>query len=221
MYGTTTNPFARTLCCHCGLNIGNTDYLMSLLHHGQRPKDAHSSKKNNFITFFPYSVTAGIGLSSPNTSHSPVAGFGSVRCSMTKKHERKTSLSNNATGKPLNEEEQGAGPPLSLHLSTIMEADSSGILKHAPVPSTNTILAKCHSCSPFIINLNLLHTSSAAPPTSSGNCDPTTPDTRSSDGDADTSALDFCNTDITTQVIDTMCPSNHTDRSGLTQMGQS
>ncbi|EDR03420.1 uncharacterized protein LACBIDRAFT_331520 [Laccaria bicolor S238N-H82] len=41
MYGTTTNPFART-SCHCrSLNIGDTNHLTPSLHHGQRPKDAH------------------------------------------------------------------------------------------------------------------------------------------------------------------------------------
>ncbi|EDR03142.1 uncharacterized protein LACBIDRAFT_307636 [Laccaria bicolor S238N-H82] len=201
-------------------------------------------------------ATPNSSAASPNTSRSPFSGFGSVRRSMTKDRERKTSLSNDALimpvmaiGKPLNDEEQGVrrsaslsrldnhhpgepengdfveellahsgmrmlrtpspGPPLSLDLSTIMEADSSGISKYVPVLSTNATPAESRSSSPTIINPNLLHASFAAPPTTSGHSDPTTPDTRSSDGDADTSALDLCTTHIATQVIDAMRASNH------------
>ena len=100
------------------------------------------------------------------------------------------------------------GPPLSLDLSTIMEADNSGISKHVPVLSINATPAESRSPSPTITNPNLLRASLAASPSSSGHGDATTPDARN--GDEDTSALDLCTTHIATQVIDAMRASNHT-----------
>ncbi|KAF8883902.1 hypothetical protein CPB84DRAFT_180434 [Gymnopilus junonius] len=180
--------------------------LRSLLPFG--PGSSHSKSSNAAQTSSPSSTSA-----SPNTSvvsRSPFSGFGSVRKSMAKDRERKSSLSNDALSSPViaidkqgddsgirrsaslsniekplprepdfggfsntpfRQESGGSfssrdtrtlgsgftlrtpspGPPLSVELSTIIEADSSGVSKHfadLPVPPHTPSLPHSRSSSP-------------------------------------------------------------------------
>ncbi|RDB18214.1 hypothetical protein Hypma_000455 [Hypsizygus marmoreus] len=86
------------------------------------------------------------------------------------------------------------GPPISADLSTILEADTSGISKHIPSASESS-RAPSPSPSPF------------APGTPADACTP--PDT-------DTSALDLSTTHLTMQVLDAiMAEDSHTARQWL------
>ncbi|CAA7263974.1 unnamed protein product [Cyclocybe aegerita] len=172
---------------------------------------------------------------SPNTSRSPFSNFGSVRRSMTRERERKSSLSNDAMSpviaigpvpdesairrsvslprlekplpsEPLFEDSPNAfqhgssalgsafilrtpspGPALSAELSTIIEADSSGVSKHG-----------------------LLGVISQEPSSSSHSKQSSTSQTDygTEDDDADNSALDLSTSHLADQVRHAMLESN-------------
>ncbi|KAF8957216.1 hypothetical protein BDZ97DRAFT_1924825 [Flammula alnicola] len=193
---------------------------------------------------------------SPNTSRSPFASFGSVRRSMTKERERKISLSNDAMPvisigrskdspvadetairrsvslsrleKPLprhpnfdgsfRDESMSAsesgfilrtpspGPPLSAELSTIIEADSSGVSKHVPFLGLDGTPAGSRSSSPPA-KRNLPHTELSSRPRkqgSSGNATTSNHRKTDSEWEADTSALDLPTDHLADQVLEAM-----------------
>ncbi|KAF8153830.1 hypothetical protein B0H34DRAFT_860805 [Crassisporium funariophilum] len=206
---------------------------------------------------------------SMSVSRSPFAGFGSVRRSITKDRERKTSLSNDALmpiiaidrfregpladdtairrsaslsrlEKPLPDQPfvgspnpfrkdlslasafilrtPSPGPPLSAELSTIIEADSSGVSKHVLFLHNNVTPIDSRSSSPTILNRDHLQAKPTHPShasTSSGNVSPnhySHSNTHSNSAsasvsaspsgcDADTSALDLSTTYLKDQVL--------------------
>ncbi|PPQ83888.1 hypothetical protein CVT25_000632 [Psilocybe cyanescens] len=210
-------------------------------------------------------ATSSPSLSSPSTSRSPFANFGSVRRSMTR--ERKSSLSNDAMTpvisiersngsladettirrsaslslieKPLPREpkfdnisgsyqEDGIlsngdgtlrsaftlrtpspGPPLTAELSTIMEADSSGVSKNLP----DGITVKSTSSSPHrTTSQNFLHPHRHQGSSTTKTAQKHSP--RSDSLDFDISAFNLSTTEVENQVRDALRKSASSSKSG-------
>ncbi|KAF5325972.1 hypothetical protein D9611_000509 [Ephemerocybe angulata] len=92
------------------------------------------------------------------------------------------------------------GIPLSQELSTIMEADSSGVSRRVPIFNTDSSPPESRSPSPTILNPAFLR---PIPPTKPFGNESSDPDT-SFDGDADTSMLNMNPAQLTREVMDAM-----------------
>ncbi|TFK37256.1 hypothetical protein BDQ12DRAFT_685565 [Crucibulum laeve] len=99
------------------------------------------------------------------------------------------------------------GPPLSAELSTIIEADTSGLSKQIPnsSPTESRSPSPPGTSSPTILNSNFLYpTALNADSHSSGPSTPNTQQSHSDTNDADTSALDLSTTHLAAQVREAM-----------------